>query len=279
MDIQKSYKSVHSVKKLAPAAQYAHGNYSLLARLNGDLDNHMNPVYESLNGKGKLHLQDVTIKNFKPLNSMADKLEMPAYKNLKIQDAKPSFKIKNGKVHVEPFDIKTNDTKMNISGYNSLDQQVNYDIKMQVPREKVGGEANKFINNMANQAKQAGMDVKMGDKINLDVNVNGPFDNPNVKIVYGGMGGEQKSAKEQAKDKAKEEIDKKKEEAKERAEEEAEKQKEKAKQKAEEEKEKAEKKAKKEKEKAEDKAKEEADKEKDKAKEEAEDKLKDVSPF
>ena len=55
------------------------------------------------------------------------------YNNI-FKDINISFKISDGRIFVSPFDVKTGNLKMNISGDQGIDQTLNYIVKTEIPR-------------------------------------------------------------------------------------------------------------------------------------------------
>ena len=93
-DIQQSFKTFNTVKKMAPIAEQCSGSYSSTIKMNGLLDEHMQPVMNTLTGYGKLTSKNIQINNFEPLNELASALKMDQYKKLDVQDVNLSFAFK-----------------------------------------------------------------------------------------------------------------------------------------------------------------------------------------
>lgn len=220
-DVNKTATTFNTVKKLAPIAKSANGHFSSKLNVTGSLDEHMMPVYNTLNGGGNLVTRNIVVKDFKPMVKVADALKNEKLKTWDIGDANISFEIKDGKIYVQPFDIKMGKTKVNISGYNTLDEQINYTMKFNIPRSEFGSSANNVVNGLLSQAASKGVNVKLGETVNVNAYVTGTVDKPKVSLGLKDVG---KNVKDELKDKAKEEIDKAKEEAKKKAKEELQKQ-------------------------------------------------------
>lgn len=50
-----------------------------------------------------------------------------------------------------------------------------------VPRAMMGAEANNMVNGLLSQATSAGIPIKLGDKVNLTVNITGTTTNPKIE--------------------------------------------------------------------------------------------------
>jgi vacuolar-type H+-ATPase subunit H len=193
--------------------------------------------------------------------------KIPALSNLEMKNAWTVLKFKDGKVNVDPTDVKFgNGYNINFKGANGFDQSIDYDVRLDVPGKELGA-ATSLAQGML--AKVPGLSGAMPDVVGFLFGVTGTAAKPKVTLKGVNAGGGSAkdmvtNAAEDLKKKAEEEAKKQAEELKKKAEDELNKQKQAAQQAAD--------KAKKE---AEQKAKEAADK----AKKEAEQKLKDVFKF
>ena len=256
-DVQQTVKTFNTVEKLAPIAKSSEGSYSASMEIKGDLKANMDPIYESMFGFGMLSTDDIQIKDYKPLKKVSEAIKYDKLNPLAVKDVDISFKITEGKVFVEPFDLKVGKSKVTIAGSNSFDQTIDYTFSFAIPREEFGSAANKAVDGLLAQASSKGIDIDLAETINIDVKMVGPASDPQIKTDFKKSAS---SATDALKKKAEEEFNKKKEELEKKAKEELEKKKQEAEQKAKEEIEKAKKKA---------------QEELEKKKKEAEEKLKD----
>jgi len=109
------------------------------------------------------------------------------------RDLNVSFNIGNGRVYVSPFDVKTGNIKMNISGDQGLDQTMNYLIKTEIPRSELGGSVNSLIDNLSAQAAAFGFAFKPAEILKINVRITGVFGKPIVTPVFGSGTGESNS--------------------------------------------------------------------------------------
>lgn len=260
-DVQQTVKTVNTVEQLAPIAQNSHGTYSSKLEVSGALKPNMDPVYESMFGSGNLQTSSIEIRDYKPFKKVADAIKYNKLNPLALKDANLNFKITEGKVYVEPFDVKIGNSKVTIAGSNSFDQTIDYMMSFQIPRSEFGGAANQAVDGLLAHAASKGVDLDLADVINVDVRLTGPATNPAIKTDFKKA---VSNATDALKKKAEEEFQKRKQEIEDKAREELEKKRAEAEQKAKEELEKAKKKAQEEidkkKKEAEDKLKEEAKK-------------------
>jgi vacuolar-type H+-ATPase subunit H len=205
IDIQKAYSTFEIMEKLLPVAEKTQGTFSTTLSLNTLLDNELNPVYNSMNGGGKLNTSSITIENLNTLSKLADLIKMPDLKRLKSGPINLSYEFIDGRVQVQPFDFNYQDMKANLGGSTGFDQSIDYDMKLTVPREKFGGQANAVLDNLISQANTAGANFSVGETIDLNIKIGGTLTNPQLKTGVPGSSG---NMKEDLKKKAKEEIEK-----------------------------------------------------------------------
>lgn len=230
-DVKQTFNTFNTVQKMAPIAENAQGAFSTTMKLVCALDTKMEPITNTMNGGGTLKTHDVKIEGSDALNKMADALKNEKLRMLEMKNVDIKYAFREGRIWVDPFDMEMGGAKANISGSNGFDQSLDYLAKMEVPTALLGAGAG-VAQGLLNQFNQAaGTNASIGDKINVDVKVTGTAQNPKIAPTFPKAGGSS-SAKEDLKNKAREEIDKMKKEAEERARAEAEKLKKEAEEKA-----------------------------------------------
>ncbi len=279
MDVQQTAKYFNSVKKMAPIVEKTVGQYSTKFNVNGTLDEHMQPILNTMNGAGAMITKDIVVNGFAPMVKVGEALKIKKLERLVVGSSNLSFEFADGRVRVKPFDVKMGESKVNIAGSNGFDQSIDYTMKFEIPRAEFGTQANSVVNGLLAQANSKGANFSVGDVVKVDVKIGGTMTEP--KIITG-LNGAASNVVSDLKDKAKDELDKKKKEAEDKAKAELDKKKQELESQVNKAKQDAEAKAKAEaervKKEAEDKVKAEAEKAKkeaaDKAKKEAEKKLK-----
>lgn len=263
-DVEQTVETFNSIENLAPLAKSSKGKYNTFMTISGVLDQQMEPVYESMFGKGKLNTNNISIEGYEPLAKVGKLIKNDKLDPLSLKDVKLTFTIREGKVFVDPFTNKIGNTKVTIAGSNSFDQTIDYVFSFEIPREEFGSAANDAVDGLLAKASDKGIDLDVAKTINVDVRMQGPYDKPKITTDFKkGVS----NATDDLKKKAKEEFDKKKKELEDKARKEAEKKKKELENKAKKE-------VDKKKKELEEKAKKEAEKQKKKLKDEAKDKLK-----
>ena len=260
-DFQETFKFVEMAEKMAPVIKHIQGNYSSDLKGSGKLNPDMSVDYQSLTGDGKVEIPSARIVGLPILQKIAEATKLPSLNNLQMNNAWTVLKFKDGKVNVEPSEVKLGNMNVAYEGSNGFDQSIDYNIRFDVPQSMLGNAAGSVQNLIP---KIPGVPFKMPDVVSFTLKATGTASKPQIKLLKVGTGGG-KSIGENMKEQVVEQVKEKVDEVKQKAQDEIEKQKQAAEQKAREEAEKVKKEA-------EQRAKEAADK----AKKEAEKQLKDV---
>jgi hypothetical protein len=207
LDVQKTFFAYNTVQKLMPIGKFIAGKLTSKMTVKGKLGEDMMPDLSSLTGEGTLFLIQGFLSKFQPLEKMASTLNIADLEQVSIKDIKNYFEFANGKVRVKPFTVKVKDMDLEVGGLHGLDQSIDYIVNLKVPRAKLGEKANQLVNNLAAQANSKGVPVKVGDIVNIKVNVGGSITNPTIKTDLAGAGS---SVAQDLKDQAKQFADAKK---------------------------------------------------------------------
>jgi hypothetical protein len=216
--VKDAFNTFNTVKKMAPAAKGIDGNISAKLAFQSLLGSDMMPVTNSINGSGKLQSDEITLVESATFNKLKETLKLGDKYSNTFRNINISFKIADGRIFVSPFDVKTGNLKMNISGDQGIDQTLNYLVKTEMPRSDLGGSINAFIDNLSAQASSLGIKYKPSDVLKVNVKVTGTFLKPVISPFFGNTAGESMGgATESAKDAVKQTIDNSVDKAREKA--------------------------------------------------------------
>ncbi|MGB1247425.1 MAG: AsmA-like C-terminal region-containing protein [Chitinophagales bacterium] len=198
-DIQETYSYVTTASTMMPAIQYLIGMFSsdmdLTASLNPDLSVDM----MSLTGKGRVEIPFATIKEMPTFQKIQEVLKIPAFDNPKLENAWTVLEFNQGRVSVDPFDIKMQDMNMAVEGSNGIDGSMDYIMKLTVPSDKFGGAAD-IANDFLSNANIPLFDLSVPKNMTFHLNVTGFLTDPNVKIAKVTTDGSEQGIKENIKD-------------------------------------------------------------------------------
>ncbi len=201
MGFKESFQNFVTVKTLAPVAQLMDGKFNTTLSMSGLLGKDMTPDFNTLSAAGFLETISAVFNNFKPMNNIADKLNVEYLKKLELGNTKNWFEIKNGRVNVKPFNVQVRDISMQIGGSHSLTDEMEYQILTKTPRktlEKSGlGAVNTGLNFLSKEASKAGVSIAQGEFINVRFDLTGTLFNPKVGMKILGSDG-QSTIKEEA---------------------------------------------------------------------------------
>ena len=213
--VKDAFNTFNTVKKLAPAAKGIDGKINAKLNYSSLLGKDMMPVINTINGSGNIKSNEITLLESKTFDKMKEVLKLGDKYSNTFKDINVSFRIADGRVYVNPFDVRTGNLKMNISGDQGLDQTLNYIVKTEIPRSDLGGSVNSLIDNISSQASAFGIKFKVSDVLKINVKVTGTFSKPSVAPIFGNSTGDTKgSAKSGTQEVVKEAADAGKEKAK-----------------------------------------------------------------
>ena len=177
VDIAQTFTQLEMMKKIAPIAGVINGKLNSKIKLSGNLkDKEMTPDLSSLTGDllGQLLSTTVNSSNSTLLTALDSKLGFMDLKKLNLNDLKAALIFKDGKVTVKPFDLKYQDIKVTVGGSHGFDQNMNYNLKLDVPAKYLGTEINNLI------AKLSPADAKKFENVPINAILAGNFKNPKV---------------------------------------------------------------------------------------------------
>jgi hypothetical protein len=180
VDIPSAFQAFTTVQMLAPVARYAIGNVTTDLHLNGALGKNMLPLFPGLAGGGTVQTSQLVLKDFPALEKAVDVTKLNFLDNPTLRALRAAVQIKDGRLSVQPFDVKLGETTMNVSGSNGFDQSLQYTLALRVPRSLMGGGANQAIAGLVSKANAAGVDLSAAPEIGLGLKVGGTVTNPSV---------------------------------------------------------------------------------------------------
>jgi hypothetical protein len=177
VNIAESFTQLDMLKKIAPIAGIINGKLNSTIKLGGNLDAiELTPDLKSLSGDllGQLLSTTVNAKNSTLLTALSSNVKFIDMNKINLNDLKAAITFKDGKVNVKPFDIKYKDIKATIGGSHGFDQNMNYNLKFDVPAKYLGTEANALF------AKLTPSDAAKLENIPINALMTGNFSQPKI---------------------------------------------------------------------------------------------------
>ncbi len=218
LDFQQAFTTLNTFEQLAPIGKYIDGKFNSTLLLNGVLGQDLYPKLSSINAEGFLQTMNAVIENFKPLQSVGEKLNVDYLRErIPIKNSKNWFTIENGTLALQEFDTKVRDIAMTVGGTYSITDFLNLKVKATVPRKTleknaVGAAANQGLRFLQSEAGKLGINLAQGENINVLINLTGAITAPKTSLKLLGMDGEEDTSlgdqvKEQVRDEAKQKLE------------------------------------------------------------------------
>jgi len=174
LDITQSFTQLEMLKSIAPIADVITGKFNSTINVAGNLDaKEMTPDMKSLSGDlaGSLANTVINTAKSKVLTALTNNVKFldPSKINL---NQKINLTFSDGKVNIQPFNIKYQDIDVKIQGTHGFDQVMNYNVGFDVPAKYLGSDVTKLLATLKTD----------GSKISIPVNavITGTFQNPKV---------------------------------------------------------------------------------------------------
>ncbi|MFZ3563552.1 AsmA-like C-terminal region-containing protein [Tenacibaculum finnmarkense] len=174
-DIAQSFNGLDLLKSISPIATALSGKLNSDINLSGNLNNDFTPNLASVSGKALAELLSTKIepKNSKALSLLNNNLSFIDISKLDLSDIKTQLSFDKGKVNVKPFKLKYKDIAMNIGGSHSFDQNMNYNVTLDVPAKYLGSEVQGLLSKLSPESKNT--------MVPITANITGNMTNPTVK--------------------------------------------------------------------------------------------------
>jgi AsmA protein len=132
-DVKKAYQQVALFRELAPAAKNAAGLISIDYSLKGQLNENMDPVYPSLEGKGSLYLKDVKLNGMKLFTAVSRKTGKDSINNPRLTKVKINSSISKNVITIERFKFKVFGFRTRIEGQTNFDGKIKFAMRLGLP--------------------------------------------------------------------------------------------------------------------------------------------------
>ena len=181
VDIPSAFQSLVTVQKLAPVAKYASGEVTTVVHLAGGLGKDMMPLFQTLSGNGSLQTDQLALHDFPGMQKIVDVTKLAFLDNPTMRDIKANFQVRDGRLVMQPFDVKVGPTTITVAGSNGFDQTLDYTLGLKVPSSVLGSSASHAITALLARAGQAGASVGGAATIPLNIKLGGTVSDPSVQ--------------------------------------------------------------------------------------------------
>lgn len=176
VDVGQTFSLMNTLKTIAPIADVINGKMNSTIQLSGTLNQSMLPNLNTLTGDlvGKFISGSLNKSRSTLLTELDNKASFIDLKDINLKDVSAALSFKNGKVNIKPFTIKHKDIGVQIAGSHGFDQNMDYNLKFDVPAKYLG----KDINNLL--AKLTPADANKIENIPVNATMLGSFKNPKI---------------------------------------------------------------------------------------------------
>lgn len=182
ISVKQASNTFVTIQSLAPIVSKANGDCSVVFDYKSELDNNMDPVLSSVNGKGDFSASMLSFGDVEIFNKLGKALKIKELQNMVIENVAISFVIRDGNLFVKPFDFSMNNMKATLGGRTGLDKSIDYDLILQIPRKKFGSKANTAFENVLSKASSLGISINVGDNIDMKAKITGTLSKPKVSV-------------------------------------------------------------------------------------------------
>jgi vacuolar-type H+-ATPase subunit H len=174
----------------------------------------MNPVYESMQGGGRLQTSQLSLSNLNSLQKLNALLGTEQFNRMVTDGLNISFEFVNGRVYQKPFEIRLGGQQAVVSGSTGFDQTLDYDLLFKVPYGILGSSIQKGISDLAGNA----LSLANNDEMQIKAKMTGTVSDPDISIDYKDYAA---NLKQQITDQVNQKIEEEKEKLRDQAREEA----------------------------------------------------------
>jgi uncharacterized protein involved in outer membrane biogenesis len=185
VDIPSAFEAFTTVQMLAPVAKYASGTVSTDLHLSGALGKNMMPLFPGLSGSGTLETSVLALRNVPALEKVVEVTKLRFLDDPTLRPFKTAFRIQDGRLAVQPFDVALGGVTMRVAGSNGLDRSLQYTLDLRVPRSVLGGGAGDALASLASRAGRSGIDLSTASEIPVAIQLGGTLTSPTVKADVG----------------------------------------------------------------------------------------------
>jgi len=137
VDIHELAVNFNTVEQLAPVTKYAQGRITSNFDMTTDLTAGFEPILSSLSSIGDIRSSSLKIEGMELLTKLETVTKLKNLSSQTINNFKTKFRIEDGKIHTTPFDVKLGKIGSEVSGFTTLDQKMDYSMKMNVPKSEI----------------------------------------------------------------------------------------------------------------------------------------------
>ena len=185
LGMSETVQKLGTISKILPIANLLDGSYNAVLKWESDLDLNFLPDLNTLTAYGEILTTDGKIIGKLPGQEYLDKFISSGVQNaLDITSTTNYFFIKDGRVAIQDIVLEKDDIKIEIGGSHGLNNDLAYDLKIEVPKEKWRGIGDKVTQTAKKWTDKIGISDITEDLI-FEVNGNliGSIVEPKIEVT------------------------------------------------------------------------------------------------
>lgn len=182
LDVGQTAAALTSFRTLVPIAEYARGTFSTDLDLQGALGANLSPDFDVLEGDGSFATSPVEIQGFPIFERLSERLQLDRLSNPTVDAIRSGIQIEEGRLLLYPFDATVAGMGVAVTGSNGIDQSIDYELTLAVPR---AGIASSALDALASAAGPLGARLANIDPIPVRVSVTGFVLDPSFAVSLG----------------------------------------------------------------------------------------------
>ncbi len=182
-----SFKSTASqlgfFNKLIPFSQYLEGDYSGTLQWKSKIDHNYLPDLNSLSAFGQIQTQNGAINGFAPIDTFLTFIKSPVKdQRWALDNFERYFLIEDGKVIIKQIDLQKGDIQLSYSGSHSIDQDLNYQVTMSLPKSLL--QIDQVMNVISKVGRLSEKLQGFGDDVivNIEAHLSGKLGRPKLSL-------------------------------------------------------------------------------------------------
>ena len=187
IDIHELAVNFNTIESLAPITKYARGRISSSFDMSTDLTAGFEPILSSLASVGDIRSNSISLEGVKLFDKIESVTKLKSLSSQTIKNFKTKFTVEDGKIKTSPFDIKLGKIGSEVSGFTTLEQKMDYSMKMNVPKEEIPAAIIKEVEAAMSKLNAFIPNLNMGSLpafIPVNVKMIGDISNPKITTDF-----------------------------------------------------------------------------------------------
>ena len=184
LSIASAFSSFSTIQQYVPIAEQVTGKFSTSFSVDGTLGEDMMPLMDEMNLSGLVNVAEAALEKGNFMNKLSAVTSFKSGggggggQSITLKDVLVSTAIKNGRLFIEPFNLKVGGQKATLGGSNSLDGNLDYAMLLKdIPTGAIGNALSSALGSLTGGKKL------ISDKIDLNLGIVGTTDDPKVNLL------------------------------------------------------------------------------------------------